>query len=695
MAASPEVRSNMQLKEGEYRWTDATVGAAMATLSAARTAPAARRLPTIRLRGMRIHCIDELTCIEHILSQLAAGRGGFVVTPNLDHLRRSQRDVSFSVLVAEANLVVADGMPLVWASRLQGTPLPQRVAGSDLISSLSAAAAGQGRSIFLLGGEDGTATAAAKVLRNRYPQLTIAGTLCPAKGFENDEAAIQEITAKLRTARPDIVYVALGSPKQERLIDRIRGGLPKAWWLGVGVSFSFLCGDVKRAPLWMRNWGLEWVHRLAQEPKRLFKRYVIAGIPFAGMLLFQSTLQGVRNRLMPRRAEGEASAAEGEASALEAEIAAYEDEPETLASAKAVFGGSSQDTAESVNERATLLAAVSAKSADNEIEPSQFHDTAPMASPGRGRLRGLVLLGGGVRPTPLAMSLSRNVLDLPVGRGKTVLARWLEEAAIVAQMLGMDHLPVRLLLDQEAPEPRSAATGEAPPSARNGVEGKSVSDYYRLERDTAEYRGTGGLLANIAEEYDDDDTILVGNAAQVLLDPLSALFTSLRKTRGVVSLIGHRDGEPSGLMLITCRALRLIPSVGFVDMKEQALPIIASSYDVRVVQCRRPTGLSIRTLSDYIAALRALHQPVRATATDPWAEDWKSTFAIVEPGAAVSPSARIHDSVVLAGASVEAGAVVVRSVIEGTVRRDRKAVDQCVEPSSERGFEVVFPGTRA
>jgi N-acetylglucosaminyldiphosphoundecaprenol N-acetyl-beta-D-mannosaminyltransferase len=667
----------MQLKESEYRWSDAAVGAAMTALSAARTAPAAaRRLPTIRLRGMRIHCIDELTCIEHILSQLAAGRGGFVVTPNLDHLRRSQRDVSFSVLVAEANLVVADGMPLVWASRLQGTPLPQRVAGSDLISSLSAAAAGQGRSIFLLGGDNGTATAAAKVLRDRYPQLTIAGTFCPAKGFENDEAAIQQITAKLQAARPDIVYVALGSPKQERLIERIRGVLPKAWWLGVGVSFSFLCGDVKRAPLWMRNWGLEWVHRLAQEPKRLFKRYVIAGIPFAGTLLFQSTLRGVRNRLMPARPE--------------AEIA---DEPETLASAKAVFGSSAAGTAESINERATLLAAASGKSAEIKIESSPFHEAAPAESPGRGRLRGLVLLGGGVRPTPLAMSLSRNVLDLPVGKGKTVLTRWLEEAAIVAQMLGMEDLPVRLLLDRGAPEPVSAPMAGASPSAAEA--GKSVMDYYRLERDTAEYRGTGGLLAHIAEEYDDDDTILVGNAAQVLLDPLSALLTSLRKTRGVVSLIGHRDGEPSGLMLITCRALRLIPRVGFVDMKEQALPIIASSYDVRVVQCRRPTGLSIRTLSDYIAAMRALHQPIRATATDPWAEDWKSTFAIVEPGAAVSPSARIHDSVVLAGASVEAGAVVVRSVIAGTVRRDRKAVDQCVEPSSERGYEVVFPGTRA
>jgi hypothetical protein len=132
-------------------------------------------------------------------------------------------------------------------------------------------------------------------------------------------------------------------------------------------------------------------------------------------------------------------------------------------------------------------------------------------------------------------------------------------------------------------------------------------------------------------------------------------------------------------MLVTCRALRLIPKTGFVDMKEQALPGIASKYDVRVVQRRRPTGLPIRLLSDYIAALRALYQPVRGASTDPWAEDWMSGFAIVEPGGIVSSSARIHDSVVLAGGVVEAGAVVVRSVIAGTVRKERKAVDQCVE----------------
>ncbi len=649
----------MQVKEGEPRWGGSGLAAAMARLSAELPTPPVRvnrRLPTIRLHGVRIHCIDEQKCVEHILSEIAAGRGGFVVTPNVDHLRRCGQDVSFAALVAEANLVVADGMPLVWASRLQGTPLPQRVAGSDLISSLSAAAAGQGKSVFLLGGDSGTADAAAAVLRDRYPQLKIAGKLCPPLGFEKDEAELHRITSQLQAAKPDIVFVALGSPKQERFIDRIRGTMPRTWWLGVGVSFSFLCGNVRRAPVWMRNCGLEWTHRLMQEPKRLFKRYIVVGVPFATWLLCQATMGGIANRLFGH------AVAEADDDSIDA--VTFE-ESEALAVRR-----QSDDSLESMENVALRLAPARTPTA-GELEAVQ-HEAAPPPSPSRGRLRGLVLLGGGVRPTPLATAIGRSVLDLPLGNGKTVLGRWLDEAAEVSRLLGIDHLPVRLLMDLGAAEPRSVPM-----------------DRYRMERDQSEYRGTGGLLANIAVEYDDDDMLLVGNAAQVLLDPLTALYTSLQKTRGVIAVVGHRDGEPSGLMLVTCRALRLIPKTGFVDMKEQALPSIASKYDVRVVQCRRPTGLPIRLLSDYIAALRALHQPVRGATTDPLAEDWKSTFAIVEPGAVVASSARIHDSVVLAGGVVEADAVVVRSVIAGTVRRDREAVDLCVESNGRPSSAAV------
>ncbi|HQY89860.1 MAG TPA: WecB/TagA/CpsF family glycosyltransferase, partial [Tepidisphaeraceae bacterium] len=250
--------------------------------------------PIIRLLGVELHRVTEVEAIQYILDRLDAERGGVVVTPNLDHLRRCRADKSFAAFVAEAELVVADGMPLVWASRIQGTPLPERVAGSDLISSLSAAAAERGRSIFLLGGSPGTAEGAAQLLKRNHPTLRVVGTCCPPIGFESSVEEYAKLEAQLAAARPDIIFVALGSPKQEQLIERVRRVLPQAWWLGVGVSFSFLTGHVRRAPKWVQSLGIEWVHRLCQEPRRLFKRYLVQGIPFAGVLMADAATQRVR-----------------------------------------------------------------------------------------------------------------------------------------------------------------------------------------------------------------------------------------------------------------------------------------------------------------------------------------------------------------------------------------------------------------
>lgn len=244
-----------------------------------------RPLPWVDLHGLRIHAISEAQTIRHIIGRLALGQGGCVITPNLDHVRRVSRQPEFREMYAQAELVVADGMPLIWASRLQGTPLPGRVAGSTLISTLSAAAGEARHSVYLLGGVPGTADAAARILAQRCPGLSIAGTHCPPVGFEKDPAAMRRIMDDLAATSPDIVYVGLGSPKQERLIWDIRHCLPRAWWLGVGVSFSFLCGDVQRAPRWMQRLGLEWAHRLWQEPGRLARRYLIDGLPFAARLL--------------------------------------------------------------------------------------------------------------------------------------------------------------------------------------------------------------------------------------------------------------------------------------------------------------------------------------------------------------------------------------------------------------------------
>jgi N-acetylglucosaminyldiphosphoundecaprenol N-acetyl-beta-D-mannosaminyltransferase len=238
-------------------------------------------LPTITLRHVRLHAITERECIARILDELDASRGGVVVTPNVDHWRRLSRDAAFVELYRQADLIVADGMPLVWASRLHGTPLPERVAGSSLISTLSAAAAERGRSIYLLGGAPGTAEAAGAELRRRSPNLRIVGWCCPEFGFEKDDAAMAKMAADLKAAHPDIVYVGLGSPKQEVVAMRLRPHLPQAWWLGIGASFSFLSGHVPPAPRWMRRTGLEWIHRLVKEPRRLARRYLIEDLPFA------------------------------------------------------------------------------------------------------------------------------------------------------------------------------------------------------------------------------------------------------------------------------------------------------------------------------------------------------------------------------------------------------------------------------
>jgi N-acetylglucosaminyldiphosphoundecaprenol N-acetyl-beta-D-mannosaminyltransferase len=245
-------------------------------------------------RGLTVHRLTEAQCVQRIIGAVAAGQGGWVLTPNLDILRQCRRQPELRAILERADLRVADGMPLIWASRLAGDPLPERVAGSSLILSLSRAAGQTGRSVYLLGGEPGTAEAAAEVLQERSPGLRIAGCHCPPFGFEHDPAQWDEMDRRLRASGPDIVFVGLGFPKQERLIQRLRPSLPEAWWLGVGISFSFLSGKVRRAPRWVQRAGLEWAHRLVQEPRRLFRRYLVHGLPFAAVLMGEALVRRMR-----------------------------------------------------------------------------------------------------------------------------------------------------------------------------------------------------------------------------------------------------------------------------------------------------------------------------------------------------------------------------------------------------------------
>jgi N-acetylglucosaminyldiphosphoundecaprenol N-acetyl-beta-D-mannosaminyltransferase len=222
---------------------------------------------------------DEV--LDHVFDELAAGRGGWLITANLDFLRRHVRDPESRELYAAADLRVADGMPLVWASRAQGTPLPGRIAGSSLFVPLVERAARARRSIYLLGGEPGANAAAAALLRARWPDLDLRGASSPMVSSPPSATDLADLRREVVPTAPDLLLVGMGSPKQEQIIRALRADLPRTWMIGVGISFSLFAGQQRRAPEWMQRAGLEWCWRLAQDPRRLARRYLVEDLPFS------------------------------------------------------------------------------------------------------------------------------------------------------------------------------------------------------------------------------------------------------------------------------------------------------------------------------------------------------------------------------------------------------------------------------
>ena len=180
-----------------------------------------------------------------------------------------------------------------WCGRpsWRGRPLPERVAGSALLWSLSAAAASSDRGVYLLGGDPGVAELAATRLRAYAPGLRVTGTFAPPWGFESEPSQVDAIRQRLVPADPDVVFVGLGCPKQERLIATLARSLPRVWWIGCGAALAFAAGELQRAPAWMQASGLEWVHRMVSEPRRLVRRYLIDDAPYALRLLAVSAVR--------------------------------------------------------------------------------------------------------------------------------------------------------------------------------------------------------------------------------------------------------------------------------------------------------------------------------------------------------------------------------------------------------------------
>lgn len=199
----------------------------------------------------------------------------YVVTPNVDHTRLLQESEGLRNAYDDASMVLADGMPVVLASRLLRRPLPERVTGADLVPALFAAATkAQPLRVFLLGAMPGVAEKAAANIEEKWPAVTVAGLYSPPFGFEKDDAENQKILEMIAAAKVNVVVLGLGAPKQELWIHKHQSELQADMALCVGATIDFLAGEKPRAPQWMQKSGLEWLHRVASEPKRLLKRYV-------------------------------------------------------------------------------------------------------------------------------------------------------------------------------------------------------------------------------------------------------------------------------------------------------------------------------------------------------------------------------------------------------------------------------------
>lgn len=249
---------------------------------------------TVALFGIPITNVTMAQAVARVEEHILSGQTHQIATANLDFARNALKDQYLQRIICECSMVLPDGAPMLWASSMFGTPLKQRVTGVDLIPELARLSAQRGYGIYLLGSSEESSQAAAAVLEQRFPWLRIVGRHCPpvAALHEMDN---EEILRRIAAAKPDILLVAFGNPKQEIWIHRHRDRLQVPVAIGIGGALDMIAGSLKRAPKWVQKLQLEWAFRMVQEPRRLLPRYA----KDAAALIVHLPLGLAANRLQP------------------------------------------------------------------------------------------------------------------------------------------------------------------------------------------------------------------------------------------------------------------------------------------------------------------------------------------------------------------------------------------------------------
>lgn len=216
--------------------------------------------------------------IDEIENMIHSNRKSYVVAVNVDVIMKIEQDALLKKVTDEADMVLVDGQPLIWISKLHNHPIKEKISGSDLVPKLCALAADKGYTIFILGGRDGIAERAKENLQTKHPAIDVVGTYSPPFGFEKNSIELIKINQMISDAKPDLLIVCFGCPKQEKWIYQNIEEYEAKVSVCAGATVDFLAGNVQRAPKWMSDHGLEWFYRFMQEPKRLFKRYFVNDI---------------------------------------------------------------------------------------------------------------------------------------------------------------------------------------------------------------------------------------------------------------------------------------------------------------------------------------------------------------------------------------------------------------------------------